>query len=200
MTLTAPDTNRPRTDAVPDKPYQQICATCGESFRVLPCDVRKALLRGNSAPRFCSMKCRNSSYRGAGNPKWRGGIMRMPSGYLYQYAPEHPHATQHGYVMQHRLVMEKAIGRLLSPTEEVHHRNHVRDDNRLENLELMADTSEHRAHHAYYQQSTCGQCGAELTRSVAHRRRWTRAFCSRRCAAHAASAANSAAAKTRRTS
>ena len=126
--------------------------------------------------------------------------MRTPSGYIYQLAPGHPHATKHGYVMQHRLVMEQAIGRYLRPDEQVHHRNHVRDDNRLDNLELMASVTEHRAHHAYYEDASCGQCGTPLTRSIAHRRRWSRAFCSRRCAAFAASAANSAAAKTRRSS
>lgn len=193
MTLTAPT-------VIPAKPYQRSCDSCGVPFRVRPCEVRKALQRGNQPPRFCSLACRAKGYQGQGNPKWRGGTMRMPSGYIYQYAPNHPHATQHGYVMQHRLVMEAAIGRHLRPEEQVHHRNHIRDDNRLENLELMASVTEHRAHHAYYEQTSCSQCGAELIRSIAHRRRWTRAFCSRRCAAHAASAANSSAAKTRRSS
>lgn len=67
-------------------------------------------------------------------------------GYIQLWKPGHPMSKQCGYLLEHRFVMSEALGRFLRKDEIVHHKNGIKDDNRLENLELMTD-SEHKTHH-----------------------------------------------------
>lgn len=80
--------------------------------------------------------------------RWKGG-RRLCMGYWIIYKPKHPYATKQGYVMEHRLVMENKLGRYLKPEELVHHVNHVKTDNRPENLEIY-NRSDHVHNHFDY--------------------------------------------------
>ena len=91
--------------------------------------------------------------QGADNPAWKGGISwnyqhkingykRLAyrhvrkDGYIIIRCHGHPHQTSKHYVLEHILVMEMHFKRHLFPGELVHHKNGIKDDNRLENLVL----------------------------------------------------------------
>ncbi len=54
------------------------------------------------------------------------------------YYKAHPYADTSGRVLEHRIIFEQKLGRYLLPFESVHHKNGMKSDNRIENLELWA--------------------------------------------------------------
>lgn len=79
----------------------------------------------------------------------RGGYTSQTDrGYVLEYSPDHPNYKSQA-VPQHRLVMECMIGELLPPGHKyhVHHKNEVKWDNRMENLELVTPLVHMRHHH-----------------------------------------------------
>jgi ribosomal protein S27E len=69
-------------------------------------------------------------------------IVRLPKDDFYA-----PMMNRGKYIVEHRLVMARHIGRCLQPFELVHHKNGVKDDNRIENLELTGSIGEHSKDH-----------------------------------------------------
>lgn len=65
-----------------------------------------------------------------------GARRRLSSGYIEISLANHPNARKNGWMAEHRAVMSIALGRALTTDEEVHHKNGIKDDNRIENLEL----------------------------------------------------------------
>lgn len=105
----------------------------------------KVSLNTRKKLRIANLGNKNPSYGKKSN--WKGGIRKHTSGYLWEYCPTHPHCSKQKYVFQHRLVMEKHIGRILLPTEVVHHINGIRDDNNINNLMLFISNSKHMNFH-----------------------------------------------------
>ena len=67
------------------------------------------------------------------NPNGSGSIK---NGYKFIRMKSHPNAYKNGDLLEHVYVMSNHLGRPLNKGENVHHKNGIRDDNRIENLEL----------------------------------------------------------------
>jgi hypothetical protein len=127
------------------------CVDCGET-RWVKCAKRSKQVRNARCRRcagICSAKSRRKEayHRGAGNSAWKGGRLVASNNYIYVWleesSPYFPMATHNGYVMEHRLIIAQSIGRCLLRTEHVHHKNGMKDDNRIENLQLVSQADHH---------------------------------------------------------
>ena len=117
--------------------YLVTCHHCGEDF---PANNTVAYRR-----KFCGRKCANrhkysekndNRARGETHWNWKGGRSITSNGYVALKMHDYSSSDKNGNVLEHRYVMEQHLGRSLSSRETVHHLNGVRDDNRIENLEL----------------------------------------------------------------
>lgn len=74
------------------------------------------------------------------------GGKQLHNGYYRIYFPDHPKSDSRGWILEHTLIMECFIGRWLKEEEVVHHKNGIKTDNRIENLQLMT-RKEHSKYH-----------------------------------------------------
>ena len=112
------------------------CKICFKSFKPSP----------NSKGIYCSRTCYKKGVSGKNSRLWKRGWKVSTAGYKLIYMPDYPFRKKNGYVYEHRFVMENFLGRPLNSKEQIHHLNHDKFDNRIENLHLCS-MSEHAKIH-----------------------------------------------------
>ena len=95
---------------------------------------------------------------------WIGGVNKKSDGYTTTLVYNHPFADRNNRILTHRLVMEKWLNenepdnpflveiagvKYLINGAVVHHKNDIKDDNRIENLELLESQAKHLEKHNF---------------------------------------------------
>lgn len=110
------------------------CENCGKPHKEINYYIK------HNIKHFCSNKCRLKSHVGETNPNYKG-FKITKRGYVICKTDKHTK-------IQHREIMENHLGRKLKsfPKEVIHHVNGIKNDNRIENLQIMSN-SEHAKFH-----------------------------------------------------
>lgn len=141
------------------------CPVCGKKFHLKPYRVKR------SKNNYCSKTCHNKAkeeyckgeknhqygLRGKLNASWKHDRKVSRYGYIQVRSLEHPFRDGEGFVFEHRLIAEKYLlndensvtidgKRYLRPDYIVHHINHDRQDNRVENLAVMTKPEHSKMH------------------------------------------------------
>lgn len=160
-----------------------VCRDCSQSFAALRSDTLRCdncnrkhrlewqrsyerLAKYNTCPqcgdrkskvaskcKTCDGNQKSIEQRGANNPSWKGGKTRHSAGYIQVRAASNRNNSP--YQMEHILVWEAANGPV-PDGYQIHHKNGIKDDNRLENLEAETESDHHsNKHHKVLKARIC---------------------------------------------
>jgi hypothetical protein len=145
--------------------YNKTCETCSNQYlgsKIQQYCCNKCYIKNPDVKQKRRLNAKNSYYNNINDRRiymreWAGKALRKKKGipldtprmkkypgegyiskqgYKYVGIKDHALANKHGRVSEHILVMSNHLGRTLFKGENVHHKNGIRDDNRIENLEL----------------------------------------------------------------
>jgi hypothetical protein len=113
----------------------------GRTVKTKKEEVKKFLERNGIVKTYDS----GSANTGERHYSWKGRLVDK-QGYILIHQKGHPNARKHThYVFEHRLVMERVLGRVLLPTEVVHHKDGNKQNNDPENLQVFENNGKHLA-------------------------------------------------------
>lgn len=130
-------------DSAQFKGQEVPCANCGQPVKVSPSLIRER--------NFCGNECRLAwlSIRAKTEINVPGHTKGHKAPHLTALNIERnpklaleADAVNRGRYTDHRRIMEQHLGRKLEPWEDVHHKNGIHSDNRIENLVVIS----HREH------------------------------------------------------
>ena len=124
------------------------CGQCGREKNVYP-SIYKTRKR-----HFCDAKCFISFNKGENTYQWKGK-RKTKAGYIV--IRDYSGKRSSGYIYEHRLIMQNSLGRDLKKEECIHHINGIKDDNRIENLELVKSNTHAKLHHPYRDRDKFGR-------------------------------------------
>ena len=144
-----------------------VCPVCGKRFHLKPYHINRYNKHEHCCSRECLAKYRSEVYdgesnpnygnRGSKNPLWKSDAKVSVYGYMLRRMPDHPFANCDGFVFEHRLIADQNLltpestimidGKpYLSPAYVVHHKDHNRLNNCVDNLEIMTHADHTKLH------------------------------------------------------
>ena len=142
-------------------PVKIICRNCNKEFTVKPSHEFRA--------KYCSMDCRKK-HQYTGRFKRSDGYIAININGKYE--------------LEHRYIMAKYLKRDIAKNEHVHHKNGIRTDNRIENLEILTIAEHSKLHHpgkdkTKWIRTKCKNCGKSIERYKSQIRLHPNTFCTK---------------------